>query len=393
MRDRPSGGSRYGSGRHRGVSGFPQPIMPSPMVPPRVPLPGEREERPRYSARVVVREFKNVEVTAVFQSGTADEDSVPGKLVAIDPDEDLAIIKVSGVKQPPGTIDYRHEPQLTETTPVYVFGFPLGEKLSTSKRSPAITVGRGTVSCLRTDDDGNLSVVPLDAALNHGNSGGPVVDARGRLVGVAVARITEGDVQNLGLAIPSRAVVRLLHGRLDKAVLTAVKDGDDRMLIKVTAALIDPLNKVKSARLHYLSAAAVAVKPKPSDPLEALPGCRTLELKLEDGVASGAISLRKGVTEVSLLHQVVSIDESGKRTVSNSAVNRVALAPPPPAAAAVRGPTRCRRHRSESPCSPRRQHRHPFCRDWPSVPRHGGSRAHAQLEQRSGLLPQRSRLG
>ena len=149
------------------------------MVPPRVPLPGEREERPRYSARVVIREFKNVEVTAVFQSGTAQEESVPGKLVAVDPDEDLAIIKVSGVKQPPGTIDYRHEPQLAETMPVYVFGFPLGEELSTSKRSPAITVGRGTVSSLRTDDDGNLSVVQLDAALNHGNSGGPVVDARG----------------------------------------------------------------------------------------------------------------------------------------------------------------------------------------------------------------------
>ena len=43
---------------------------------------------------------------------------------------------------------------------------------------------------------------------------------------------------------------------------------------------------------------AVADKPKPSDPLKALPGCRTLELKLEDGVASGTISLKKGVTEV-----------------------------------------------------------------------------------------------
>ena len=327
--ERRSRGPQYGYGGRRGVPGFPQPMVPQPMVPPFPFAPGAQEEEPGYSVRVLVRELKNVDVTAVFQSGTTQEDSVPGKLVAVDPDEDLAVIKVSGVKQPPATIQYRPEPHLTETMPVYVFGFPLGEELSTSKRSPAITIGRGTVSSLRTDDDGNLSVVQLDASLNHGNSGGPVVDARGRLVGVAAARIAEEGAQNLGFAIPSRALARLLQGRLGKAVLRAVKDGDNRMTVKVTAALIDPLNKIKSARLHYLNAAALADRPKPSDPLEALSGCHTLDLKLENGIASGTISVKEGVTQVSLLHQVVSIDESGKRAVSKSAVKRLALAPPP----------------------------------------------------------------
>jgi S1-C subfamily serine protease len=329
--ERRPGGSRNGSGRRRGVPGFPQPMVPQPPFPSPFPVPGQQDE-PRYSARVVVREFKNVDVTAVFQSGTTHEESVSGKIVAIDPDEDLAVVKVTGVKQPPKTIDYLHEGQLTETMPVYVFGFPLGEVLSTSKRSPAITVGKGTVSSLRTDDDGDLAMVQIDAALNHGNSGGPVVDAQGRLVGVAVARITEAESQNLGMAIPTRAVSRLLRGRVDKAVLTAVKESDDKVSIQVTAALIDPLNTIKSTKLQYVNATAVTDKPKPTESLEKLPGCRTLELKVEDGVASGKITLKKGITEVSLLHQSVSIDESGKRAVSESAVNRVALVlrPTPP---------------------------------------------------------------
>ena len=331
--ERRSGGSRSSRNRYRGgLPGFPQPPMPA--GPPGFPTRGQQDERPHYSIREIVREFKNVNVTVVFRSGSQEEESVPGKLAAVDPDEDLAIVKVSGVKQLPKAIEYRDEPQLSETMPIYVFGFPLGEELATSKRSPAITVGKGTVSSLRTDDEGKLALVQLDAALNHGNSGGPVVDAKGRLVGVAVARITEADSQNLSLAVPSQAVTRLLQGRVGKAVLATTKDSDDCMLIHVTAALIDPLDKIKSANFYYLSAAAAPDKHKPSDPLDALTGCHTLELKLQDGVASGTISVNKGVTAVSLLHQVVSIDEGGTRTIANSAVDRVALAPPvvkPPA--------------------------------------------------------------
>ena len=57
------------------------------------------------------------------------------------------------------------------------------------------------------------------------------------------------------------------------------------MLIHVTAPLIDPLDKVKSVKSHYLNA-TIADKPKPSDPLDSLPGCHTLELKLENGAAT-----------------------------------------------------------------------------------------------------------
>ncbi len=73
------------------------------------------------------------------------------------------------------------------------FGFPFGKALSTTKGNPAVTVGKASVSSLRTGPDGGLAYVQIDGNLNPGNSGGPVVDAKGRLVGVAVATIKDGQ--------------------------------------------------------------------------------------------------------------------------------------------------------------------------------------------------------
>jgi S1-C subfamily serine protease len=352
--DRRSVGPRGGSARRGpGMRGIPQPFPPPLPFRPGFPGSVQQEEEPHYSARLVVREFKNAEVTAVFQSGMKDEQSVRGKVVAVDPEEDLAVIRVSGVTQAVKPIKYVSSPQLSETMPIYVFGFPLGEDLATGKRSPAITVGKGTVSSLRTDDDGNLAVVQIDAALNHGNSGGPVVDAQGRLVGVAVARITEDESQNISFAVPTRAVARMMQGRPDRAALTTTKDSDDRTMIHVAVRLIDPLQKIKSAEFHYLSASSVTDKPKPSDSLDKLPGCHALQLKIENGVASGDISLKKGVTTVSLLHQTVSIGESGKKLMSDNAVDSVVVAVPPrPVAAPATPNTRGRPSMPGAPNAP-----------------------------------------
>jgi S1-C subfamily serine protease len=325
---RPAAPRASGRGSRRGgIPGFP--VMPTPIPVPGFPGQPRSEERPRttYVPRIVVHEYKNVDVTVVFRSGTTDEESVHGQLVAIDPDEDLAIVKARGVKQMPKPIGYLQEPKLAETMPIYTFGFPLGDELATSKRSPAITVGKGTVSSLRTDDDGNLAFVQLDAALNHGNSGGPVVDAQGRLVGVAVARIEKDESVNISLAIPGHSVSRLLQGRLDKATFATVRDKDDNVTVRVTAAVVDPLNRIKSAEFDYLAAKSVADKPKPTDALDAVGKCRKLKLTVENGKATGTFLLKKGITEVALLHQTVAIYGDGKRTHSNNLEEIVRVAP------------------------------------------------------------------
>ena len=131
---------------------FPPPNRFAPPGPLGPPNRATRRLRPR----IVVRTGKNAAVTVVFRSGTPDEQTVKAKIVGTDPELDLAILEVSDVKNPPKPIDCSPEVKISETMPVYSFGFPLGEILATSKGSPAMTVGKASVSALRLDDDGEL---------------------------------------------------------------------------------------------------------------------------------------------------------------------------------------------------------------------------------------------
>jgi S1-C subfamily serine protease len=162
------------------------PRRPRPPITPRLRPP---IAPPSSGSRTVTITVKNPNITVVFWSGTKVEKSVRAEMVASDSERDLAALRVKGVADLPKPIDFSQMPKLIETMPVYVFGFPFGNVLSTSKGNPAITVGKGAVSSIRLNDKGDLAMVQIDGALNPGNSGGPVVDAGGRLVGVAVATI------------------------------------------------------------------------------------------------------------------------------------------------------------------------------------------------------------
>ena len=66
---------------------------------------------------------------------------------------------------------------------IYVAGFPFGDKFSTS-----VKVTKGIISSL-TGLGNNFSNIQIDAALQSGNSGGPILDDLGNVVGVAVAKL------------------------------------------------------------------------------------------------------------------------------------------------------------------------------------------------------------
>jgi S1-C subfamily serine protease len=145
--------------------------------------------------------------TLVFNSGTPEERSFAAEVAADDAKADLAVLRIATL--PPGSapIPVNAQVGLVETMPVFILGFPFGEALATTKGGPAITVGKGSVSSIRKDDRGEVSVVQINGDLNPGNSGGPVVDARGRLVGIAVATVKGTQI---GLAIPAAKLGNLL---------------------------------------------------------------------------------------------------------------------------------------------------------------------------------------
>ncbi len=198
-------------------------------------------------------------VSVVFGSGTSTEREYPATVVASDEDRDLAVLRVAGVKDAPKPILYANPPKPVETMAVISFGFPFGQALAGRKGFPAVTVGKASVSSLRDGDDGELAIIQIDGNLNPGNSGGPVVDSKGRLVGVAVARVRDG--QGIGFLVPAVEVGRLMDGRVGRVRVVAGKGADGKPNARVEADLIDPAGVFKTATAYY-----VVVPPKGKSP-------------------------------------------------------------------------------------------------------------------------------
>jgi serine protease Do len=132
----------------------------------------------------------------------SDRRILQAKLVGTDPLTDLAVIKVSGSNLP--SVPWGESTSLHPGQTVLAFGNPFGFRF---------TVTRGIVSALNrpnpysTDARKPGGFIQTDAAINQGNSGGPLVDARGQVVGINTFLISpSGAFSGMGFAIPSQLV-------------------------------------------------------------------------------------------------------------------------------------------------------------------------------------------
>jgi hypothetical protein len=106
--------------------------------------------------------------------------SISATVVTYDPQNDLALLK--GDFRPSTVLSLSNgTPELLQD--VYVAGYPFGRRISTG-----VKVTKGIISSL-TGIGNNFSQIQIDAALQPGNSGGPILDDKGNVVGVAVAKL------------------------------------------------------------------------------------------------------------------------------------------------------------------------------------------------------------
>ena len=151
------------------------------------------------------RELTRIKV--FINSGTLEEEVVDAALVAVDKEADLAILATP--KRNVTCLEAGRVEDLMETSPLWVVGFPLGEKFAIIERGPEVTLGRGTVTALRHDDQGKLQVIQTDAQFDSGNSGGPLTNAEGRVLGIAQSIVV--NTRSLNFAVPVTAAVALLE--------------------------------------------------------------------------------------------------------------------------------------------------------------------------------------
>jgi predicted Zn finger-like uncharacterized protein len=177
---------------------------------------------------------KSIEVEQ--NGGTREEKRYAAELLGVDRQVDLAVLRVKQPSLPP-PLEVKSAKNLRQTQRVWVVGFPFGDQLGRE-----VTVSDGSVSSLRMDDNGNLAVVQIKGDMQPGNSGGPVVDALGNVVGVAV-RIMPGT--GINFAVPGDAVHHLFDGRISRMQLGQPFHKDGTTRLTVSMEMIDPLKHVR----------------------------------------------------------------------------------------------------------------------------------------------------
>jgi S1-C subfamily serine protease len=136
-----------------------------------------------------------------IRMGDSASARIPAKVVGYDKTLDLAVIKAEFTPEYVFSLIDRTAPEVGEA--VIAIGSPAGlEKTVTSGIVSA--TGR---RLLQIGD-----VIQIDAAINHGNSGGPIVDAKGRLVGIVFAGAEE--FEGLNFAIPAERLAAALPAML-----------------------------------------------------------------------------------------------------------------------------------------------------------------------------------
>src|SRR5215207_8712366 len=157
----------------------------------------------------VVGESRTVDV------GLADGRTLRGQVVGRDPTIDVAVVRVSAQNLPTAPLGDSDKLEVGQSA--IAIGNPLGLER---------TVTSGVVSAVNRNPRGISldGLIQTDAAISPGNSGGPLVDSRGRVIGINTAVLRAPGSEGLGFAIPiglatDVAEQVLATGRVSRAFL------------------------------------------------------------------------------------------------------------------------------------------------------------------------------
>lgn len=156
----------------------------------------------------VVEGGDNIKVTLY----TGEE--VSAKVVNYDASNDLAVIQMDESVKVPGTVILGDSDNLQVGESVIAIGNPLSKDFAGTVTSGIVSATERSVVVNNVE----YSYIQTDAAINGGNSGGPLINARGEVIGINSAKISTDSVEGIGFAIPINVLTNGLES-LSKAQL------------------------------------------------------------------------------------------------------------------------------------------------------------------------------
>ena len=138
-----------------------------------------------------------------------DRDRVEAKIVGWDVFDDIGVLRVDPAAHPLTPLPLGDSSRVRVGQPVAAIGSPFG-----NENSLAVGVVSATQRSIEslTSQYNLVDAIQVDAPINHGNSGGPLFDAQGRVIGInAQIRSDSGNAEGVGFAVPINAARRSMR--------------------------------------------------------------------------------------------------------------------------------------------------------------------------------------
>ena len=145
---------------------------------------------------------------------TYDGHEYDAEVVGVENDSDLALLKVEAEGLTAAVVGDSDDICVGQT--IYTVGNPLGELTYTMTGGIVSALGRR----ITTDETVIVNMFQVDAAVNSGNSGGPVFNTCGQVIGVVTAKYTQDGMEGLGFAIPINDAVKIACDLAEKGYVT-----------------------------------------------------------------------------------------------------------------------------------------------------------------------------
>ena len=193
-------------------------------------------------------------VTVMLYNG----DKFDAKIVGVEESSDIAVLKIDATGLSAATLGNSDNMQVGET--VYAIGNPLGE-LSFSMSSGMVSaLDRDiTTQDSTTGQTTTNNMFQIDAAVNEGNSGGPVYNEYGEVIGIVTAKYSDTGIEGLGFAIPINDVSSIV----DELIKNGYVSGKANFGITVTtvdSTVAQYYNMVEGAYVYSVTSGSCSDK-------------------------------------------------------------------------------------------------------------------------------------
>lgn len=143
-----------------------------------------------------------------------DQKAIEAELIGKDVQTDIAVVKINQKGLTAAEFGTSAEVKVGEVS--IVIGNPLGLNLANSVTAGIISATDRTL----TIEDRTMNLIQTDASINSGNSGGPLINAYGQVIGITSAKVASTYGEGLGFAIPIDEAIPIIKDLMENGYVT-----------------------------------------------------------------------------------------------------------------------------------------------------------------------------